>query len=110
MDIRNVGILTQHYTASQPRRPRLVWFSFLITINVNFSIVLMERLSVVKVRLVKFMANPVYSTAYFVSYHVPFIWLGFVLLGISFSRPRVLAISYHLECESPRPSPCLRRP
>jgi len=23
MDLRNVGILLQHYTASQPRRPRL---------------------------------------------------------------------------------------
>jgi hypothetical protein len=24
MDLRNVGILPQHYTVSQPRRPRLV--------------------------------------------------------------------------------------
>jgi hypothetical protein len=27
MDLRNVGILPQHYTASQPRRPRLENFN-----------------------------------------------------------------------------------
>jgi hypothetical protein len=38
MDLRNIGILPQHYTMSQPRRPRLETFQVIEPILIDFVI------------------------------------------------------------------------